>query len=191
MYRIGIDLDGVLYNYIAGYNAIALEQFGLHLPAYNRENYPIKWDWMQDLVTKEQDNVIRKITYTSETFWQDLPSYPWAKNLGYYLSCSDEIYFITSRTGKRVKYQSEAALQELCISSPTVLIVPFAKDKPYLVNALNLDIMIEDKPETLSLLHFSCPHTTIYRFVQPWNKECIGQYLYDFEEFFIKLYQGK
>lgn len=186
-YKIGIDLDGVIFDYITGYNGVADDIFGLKLPPYDRENYPKKWNWMGELLTKEQDKQIRKIIHTDPTFWEKLQVYPWAINLGEYLWVLDEVYFITSRTGKHIKYQTEISLQNLGISSPTVLIVPFALHKTNIVNGLHLDIMIEDKPETLSSLFYSCPHTTICRLIQPWNHECLGLPIYNLQDFLKSL----
>lgn len=141
--RIGIDLDGVLCDFVRSYNALVKAHLGIELP------YPAEtWDWHTDNgVTKEQSNRMWEVI-KSTPFQGTLHALPGAleaiERLNVLNVQGNDIYFITSRSGQLAKFWSELWLRNHGMDYPTVLIT---SNKGPVAFGLNLDVFVDDKPE--------------------------------------------
>lgn len=148
--RLGVDLDGIVCDYHAAWNHLAWEMFGTILPLP-----PTTWHW--DLaagLTPEQVGQMWDHVRGNPTFWEDLSPLPGVKAAlrafnawGY--AGTVETYFITSRPGKAVKWQSERWLKNQGMSNPTVLIADGPDAKALLCDGLNVSYFIDDSPDNL------------------------------------------
>ncbi len=149
--RIGFDVDGCLAHFSPGYQRVIAELTGkdLFLPG-DAENPPC-WDW--DLLrgyTKEER--ARAFGHISRhpSFWYDCPPLQGVHDLQQsgLMNTPHEIYFITNRSGFRVKRQTESWLIRWLEGynfeiSPTVL-VNSHRTKGLVAKALSLDAYIDD-----------------------------------------------
>ncbi len=141
--RIGIDLDGVLCDFTKSYNALVKAHLGIDLP-----HPATTWDYHLDAgMTREQSNQMWEIIKTTPFQGTMLPL-PGAleaiERLNVLSLQGNDIYFITSRTGKLAKFWSELWLRNHGMDYPTVLV---AKDKGHVAVGLQLEVFVDDKPE--------------------------------------------
>jgi hypothetical protein len=171
--KFGIDMDGVLCDFIQGYNALAKAQFGIELP------YPaVTWDHgPTNGITKSQDNTLWELI-KSTPFHGALHALPGALDAIGRLNVlgmqGHSVYFITSRPGPLAKFWAEVWLKNHGMDLPTVLI---ASKKGYVAKGLQLDVFVDDKPENnLDVLGaVGCqglvdPPVRVYLIDQPWNQ---------------------
>lgn len=177
MIRLGCDVDGVLVDFNTAYVKLFQTLTG-------RDLFPSDWTEQLDKTFPTCWNYEKLAGYTSEEvklvwdhikadpdFWLHLDPY---KETHAAICCLDphaasdcDIYFITHRTGTRVKSQTEGWLLDIGFYNPTVLI---AGDKIPIINSLELDAYIDDKPETVEQ---ACADTKarIYLMDRPYNRE--------------------
>lgn len=172
--KIGIDIDGVLAVFEAGYVPLLTKHSGIEFPRLGQADWPDTWDW--DLaagVTPDQVSDTWEELKKSYTFWYDLPAHDGTEEFLANLSeLEDEIYFVTNRFGKEVKLQTELWLSEHGYSMiPTVLVT---SDKAGIANALNLTHYIDDKPSNCEQVRDKAPNTHGYMLARPWNHEVIA-----------------
>lgn len=150
--------------------------FGVTLPVVGN-TYPTEWDYLDKHITKEQDRELWKSICQSENFWQNLPIYNHsARLLDAALAKSKKLYYITSRSGNRVQYQTERALIGLVGPgnfTGGVIPVQKAEDKIPLINALKLTHFVDDKSETVELANSMCFSTKVAVWDQPWNQHVV------------------
>lgn len=149
--RIGLDLDGVIFNFTDAFARLLTKQTGIAFPLKDT-NFPATWDWDKAAgVTAEDSKAVwRDICQDNSTFWQDLRPLDGAqetlRQVNRLAKDGHDVYFISTRIGSRAKLQTEKALYELGVDYPTVLI---SGNKPPVIYGLNLDMFIDDKPETV------------------------------------------
>ena len=190
MARIGIDLDGVLANFNAGFVRIILQLFPGRVP----EDYVQRsWDWSEVLSPSEYDQVFSQAMATWN-WWTTLPAYyEDVSGLARWIAShtDQEIWFVTSRPdseGYSATYQSRKWLESVGLwetdNSLNVMTVPHSEDKVDICSRLNIDWMIDDKPETIeSMDQFPYLHAALIS--RPWNHEAkvkwrvlsVGQFL--------------
>lgn len=176
--KLGIDMDGVLCDFIKGYNALAKAEFGKDLP------YPaVEWDHgPNNGITKAEDNKLWEII-KSTPFHVTLLPLPGAldaiERLNVMGMGGHSVYFITSRPGNHAKFWAEQWLRWHGMDNPTVLI---AKEKGFVVKGLRLDVFADDKPENnLDVINQTGrtsplpggglkPNIHVYLINQPWNQ---------------------
>jgi hypothetical protein len=148
--------------------------FGATLPTVG-DTYPTEWDYLDKHITKEQDRELWRAIGQSDNFWQNLPIYAHtARVMDIALGRAKKLYYITSRSGLRVQYQTERAL--IGLVGPAnftggVIPVARAEDKIPLIHALKLTHFVDDKAETVSLANSTCFSTKIAVWSQPWNAQ--------------------
>ena len=157
--RLGFDLDGVLADFTTKYAELLVQMTGRDLlPPDWREQlatnaWPTVWFWERELgYTKDEEGKAWKdhILKEEHDFWCRLA--PLESNDTFdrieRLQCEGhDVYFVTTRPGQRAKEQSEVWLMGWGIYNPTVLIA--LGSKVPIIQALNLDFYIDDKPETM------------------------------------------
>lgn len=142
--RVGLDIDGVLANFVDAHTALIKDQLGVELPAFSTE-WPTVWDYDKETLGEEKAVAVFKTIEESFNFWMKLQ--PLDENLLKLLASvetSHQFYFITSRPGESAKFQTEAWLLKW-FNLPTVLI---ARDKAPIVKALGLELFVDDLPPT-------------------------------------------
>lgn len=171
--KFAIDLDGVLFDFNTGWAELAQEMFGATVPAV-----PTSWNHAHTVLTKEQRNKMWQ-TIIHGHFWRDLPTYPrtgeFLKNLNQFVQEDEErqVYFVTSRSGVFVRTDSRAALNAAGFPNAMVIPVSNASKKLPILKALEIQLFVDDKPETVNETHRSLRKMLTVGFNQPWN---IGQF---------------
>jgi hypothetical protein len=157
--RVGVDLDGCLVDFNAGYRRMLGETTGRWLIPDGDE--PPCWNYATEYgYTKEEDAEVWRRIRNSREFWKALDPLPGAASfvdtLGRWVAEENwsgdarlEVYFITTRDAPRVKQQSERWLMEhgWFGGVPTVLIARGSKGD--LARGLKLDSVVDDRPENL------------------------------------------
>jgi len=153
---IGFDVDGVLADFVRGYQSLFVKITGRNAFEPGDDVDPPTWDWPSLRgYTKEETSAVWDAIRQDPTFWLNLE----AERSG---ACSTlstllptlerkhSVYFITSRVGDRVKRQTEIWLDDHLAYSmrapgfwPTVVIVGH-RVKGQVANALKLDAYIDD-----------------------------------------------
>lgn len=147
--RLGIDIDGCLADFNAGYRKLFVEITGRDL--FRGETDPPCWHYHSAYGYNDADMVaVWKAIGESQNFWETLKPYEGAEEFLRWLSWrakDAEIYFITTRNGKDVKAQTEAWLNKHGFPRATVLIARGSKGA--LAAGLQLTHMLDDRPENL------------------------------------------
>lgn len=161
--RYGIDIDGVLADFVKGFSQLGEEFKGT------------KYEWNLNLsewglgLTRAQEQKGWEKVAADPYFWTGLDvlnRFP--QEL---LSPTDVVYFITKRkeTPGRNTAQEAAKwlLQEQDIMFPTVLAIP---NKGEVCRALKVDAFIDDKPENCWDVRMESLDTKVFLMEQPWNQ---------------------
>jgi hypothetical protein len=112
-----------------------------------------------------------------DRFWVTLEPYPTAVDDIYRLTTreakGDDIYFITCRSGVKVKAQTEMWLKHCGFQvRPTVLITP---EKGLAAKVLGLDCYIDDNDENADDVMQQSPETRMFMMNRSWNADCNTQ----------------
>lgn len=170
---VGCDVDGVLADFNTAYRQRLIDVTGRELlPPFVDGHEPSVWNYATDEYgyTKEEDNRVWKAIKSDPHFWGDLDHYP-VTALALLLTLRDleNVYFITTRPGLRVKKQTEQWLMSRWITNPTVLIAGNAEDKGRLAAGLHLTHFIDDRPENCLAVKMQSPNTEVYLFEHRYN----------------------
>jgi uncharacterized HAD superfamily protein len=177
--RVGIDVDGVLAEFNAGFIALVKEKLGVELPPVS-ENYPDTWNYDIEALkvhygdeqrAKEASRELWGTIAASHSFWMKLQ--PISQPLLYKLAdvaAMHTFYFITSRPGGSAKFQTEAWLLKW-FALPTVLI---ASDKGPVAKSLGLELFIDDKPENANEVAEATEGKCLVLMPErPWNRNVV------------------
>lgn len=173
--RIGFDIDGVLANFAKAYQNTVVAITGRDLFHPGDITNPPCWDWPQFRgYTEEEIKRVWMFISNVDTFWMNLE--PFENNVGVLdcmlaeLSGQHEIYFITNRSGARVKWQTELWLEDHLrfgetSDYPTVLI---SGQKGEVAHALKLDAYIDDNIADVAA---KSPDTAAYLLNRSYNTD--------------------
>lgn len=144
--RIGIDIDGVLADFVTGFNALAKKEYNVDLP-----NPAPEWDWAKaGGLTSAQRNRLWELI-KSTPFFGTLPPKAGAPDaldrLNDLAGNGHDVYFITTRPGVTAKMWSELWLTGHGCNIPTVLLAVNEEGKGSIAKGLGLDVFVDDKPE--------------------------------------------
>jgi uncharacterized HAD superfamily protein len=140
--RIGVDIDGVLSNFVSPFCELIQQMFG-----HEVSTEPTHWNWYRDYgVTDVEDKQLWQWITHNPDWWGGIPALPYARmGIAHLRESGCEIYFITNRPGFGAKTVTENWLRHHGFPDPTVLV---ASDKAPIIRALKIDAFIDDKPET-------------------------------------------
>lgn len=179
--RLGLDLDGVLFDFNTGFIELAERTFGLILPRPST-TWPTEWDYLLDgnYITKAQNRQLWNMICAGRVtdFWLNLPTYP--HSLALLLSAAtnaDECYIITSRCGPKRLDQSTFAVVDLLREAfpfhdifPPVLVVNDHLHKLPIIQGLELTHYVDDRWETMTALVAKNSYVKAGLWDQPWNR---------------------
>lgn len=169
--RLGFDLDGVLAQFTDKYARLLSNETGLQFPKASEE-WPSTWFWERDAgVTPEQEKLVwnRDILASGKHFWHHLKPMEGAggvvRRLNELTRLGHEVFFLTHRFGHKAKLQTEQWLYERGMFMPTVLL---SEHKVELIQALNIEFFIDDKPSTVRSVAMVLPK--VYLMNAPYNR---------------------
>lgn len=172
--RIGVDMDGVVANFNASFIPRMIANAGKDL--FGPEFIPTVWDYplLVGYTVEEMTAALAEIEQ-DPTFWRSLECYHGEQVIKALDTLSTaqargehEVYFITNRMGKLVKWQTERWLKSHGMSDPTVLLT---KNKGLAAAALDLDAYIDDKLENIvDVLHHTGITCMPFLCDRPWNQ---------------------
>jgi 5'(3')-deoxyribonucleotidase len=146
--RIAFDIDGCLANFTQGYADLIRTTSGRDLLTPEMIANPPCWNW--DIAvgyTKEEVGAAWGRIKADPYFWRNLrPLDGEVFHTIEELAWTHDIYFLTHRMGYKAKSQTEYWLDNWGVENPTVLL---AGDKLPVLRALEVDLFIDDKPDTL------------------------------------------
>ena len=165
MKQLGIDCDGVVFDFSGRFVQIANELFKTKFSVLDQHDWNFK-PWF----TEEQVELAWGVIRNTKNFWQSLRTLPGTDRL-HSLPKDVQPIFITSRVptmGNTAHDQTCAAIRSnFYITHPLVLVVENPSAKIPLCKALDLDNFIDDKPSTIKQM-FSAGLRT-YAKLTPYN----------------------
>jgi hypothetical protein len=163
--RIGFDIDGVLANFNPAYIRLLNEIEGKNAPL---DYAPQQWNYEADLgFSPETSREAWKRIGQSKHFWRGLAPMGQFSELNEINDENHDIYFITARPGKDVKFQTEQWLEEeLNYYRPTVLISAL---KGVCCYGLDLEVYIDDRLENILDVQGTSPSTRAYLITRSYN----------------------
>lgn len=170
--NIGVDIDGVLARFEAGFNKIINDLYPGRIPL---DYVPTKWNWYETgVMSKEEYDHAWRVLNQTENFWLKLPPYVEAvEALCNFLSDHRDVsvFYITSRAvsaGLPVLCQTQnwLAAYHLMRSNTSVLPVSSSRHKRALVEALDICAHVDDYLPTITSLGYKG-----WLLDQPWNSE--------------------
>lgn len=149
------DMDGVLVDFLKAYR---LQQRIMGYEPTMTDN----WD-------DYEDSRVWAVIRTSDTFWLEAEARVARDAFQRIdrLQRRNDVYFVTSRPGVDVKYQTEQWLKARGISTPTVIL---SHRKAEIAAGLSADWSIEDKPGNAAMIKYWSPRTKSYLLDAPYNR---------------------
>jgi len=160
-FKIGIDLDDVLADFMPAYLRLAHNRFGR--PPIGA--MPIDWEWSNILPSKEDQDLVWQDVKAIPNFWETLyimeGVHPWKL---YEMDRDHVVYFPTARMEVHgpasAAKQSAAWLREkFNIEFPAVFA---AYEKKPMALALKYDYFIDDRPKNCIDIHEALPDCKVY-----------------------------
>lgn len=150
--RILCDVDGVLADFNSGFARLLKRINPSVILDAAASDFPNCWEWPTRYgYSKEDESRAWAEVRHSGVFWKSLfplpNGYADIEHLNF-LQKNHDIYFVTSRLGPTAKRETEEWLRGQGFDNPTVVICD-SHNKADLVQAVKIDMIIEDRPETL------------------------------------------
>lgn len=167
--RIGIDLDGVLGDFIGSFFEVSRRVVGKPEVGISTST---SWDF-KDIMTKEEVSKTWEAVKNTRNFWLNLKREKGvtSQNLRR-MAKTNDLVFITARAqtkGYSVQQQSAAWLAlEFALKWPTVI---EEDNKGPLAAALHLDYFIDDRPENCLEIQSTVPKCKVYLKSLPHNAD--------------------
>lgn len=174
MFKLGIDLDGVLCDFTAGFYAVAEKLYPGRIP---KDHIQRCWNFSDTGLTPgEVDSVWRAVMHTSN-FWLNLP--PYEDNVAALAHLMNtrwtdiEIVYLTSRVptlGLSVAQQSDLWLGRHRLMRPgcCVIVKPANWPKAAIYSILDVPLSIDDY---LGNVNQTVPGHQAFLLDRPWNRE--------------------
>lgn len=189
--KIAIDCDGVLADFVRGFNQTANTIW----PGRFKEDYePVDWAYGDILSGAEVNRVFEKIKHTPNWFLQLEPYSENVVALARFLvgRKSEDIWLVTSRFptyGMTVAKQTEMWLQG-CGISPIhnylgIIPVEDSNEKQLVYTAVGIEYSVDDKAETVEQCQ-AIPGHKAFLLDRPWNQDAkVDSRIKNLEGFFL------
>jgi len=164
--KIGIDVDGVVYDFVSAFRGLAQQTFGKDFPTTSSDWDFSNWGFTAD----EYKHLWTRVRGSLDWFLDNERPYSFAVESLSRLK-NHELYFITTRCptqGESVLRQTQLQLNKLGVEFPTV-VVRF--DKGPVVKGLSLDFYIDDYVENLKRAEECSPNTKLFLVSQTYNNQ--------------------
>lgn len=171
MARVGVDIDGVLANFVSGFADLIKRMTGKDVP-----HMADSWDWYRAHgVTAADEKELWAYIRAHPEFWVGLAPLRDAREGGFaalerWHRNRSDIYFITSRPGVGAKTATEEWLEKVLSFPPTVLLVGGAVDKAKAADALNLTHFVDDRPENIVAVRTHVPRCRAALYTASYNE---------------------
>lgn len=155
--RIGIDIDDVLASFIPRFRKECRELFG----APEEDIEPVDWGCSNFGLSEAEINAVWRKINNTKNFHETLETKPDAWGLSHIQGHT--LFFLTTRKqtrGDLVEAQTCRWLKDkFRLEFPTVIV---SARKPELAAALELDVFIDDKPETCEAVKLARPECQVF-----------------------------
>lgn len=165
MRRLGIDIDGVLADFNTAFAKLLGEKTGARVPPGFS---PTTWNYPEEelgLTGKEVSRVWYWIMAHPE-WWDTLAPFPEAIIPLQEAENDNLLFFITNRNEKYAKVTAKWLQREFSLPNAVVIHTP---EKPAVVKALRLDMMVEDSLENATAIA-RLTGTTSFLLDRPYNQ---------------------
>src|SRR5271166_874131 len=155
---IGIDLDGVLFDFSAKFSEVCARRF-------QRTIDPIADDWdMSNFGTKEECDLAWSVVRMTANFWEVVPVEPGVnRGLVQAVDALHTVYFPTARAhtiGRAIGKQTARAIHKnFDIQYPTVFV---SNEKGPMALALQYDYFIDDRPKNCVDIKSVLPNCKVF-----------------------------
>ena len=179
---LGVDIDGVLADFINSYTDLFIELTGVdNFKDRYAPTFPSCWDYpteVYDYTVKHTTEVWKRIKKDMQ-FWLKLEplvgTQETLEKLDTLRLDGHDIYFVTSRPGLMAKWQTETWLQTHGFDVPTVIM---HSDKASVVRLLQMDAYIDDHlmnaNEVMRVVREEGMMTRVYLKDAPYNDRPVG-----------------
>lgn len=174
--RIGVDLDGVLADFVRGFRDLALFHFNIDIG-----EVPHCWDWWQGKLSQPQFYQLWNQITKHPEWWTSLNpclDAPQAFQALHHWQVHDhaDVYIITTRPGARIQWFSQKWINKWAHTPIPVLIAPDARAKGVLAAGLSLTHFVDDKPENVFAVQTQNPRIRACLLNRSWNDQEPGAY---------------
>lgn len=168
--RIGVDIDGVVADFVKGFRDLVLARTGKDIGCVAG-----CWDWWQDTISKEEFRAAWGWIVDHPEWWLTLPvtedGYTNFGTIHRWSNAGVEIYMISTRPGKRIRQLTQLWVNGKYGGEAPVLIARDEAMKGRLASALELTHFVDDKPSNCEAVLAASPGTHVRLLDRPWNQE--------------------
>ncbi len=164
--RVGLDVDGVIFDFVSAFREQAQNLLGGKFPKFSSD-----WEFGNwSLTPKEWDKLWESVRDSHNWFENEKPLNRKTVEYVKRLDSISELCFITNRRptqGASVLRQTQEQLFDLGIDFPTVLV---RRDKGPTVAGLGLDVFVDDYVVNLERAEACSPNTKLFLINQTYNE---------------------
>lgn len=162
-YRIGIDLDGVLADFVEGFCDLAHRELNKEV-----SRTPDCWEWADQFLTKDDQKVLWDHIKSTPGWWGTLDPVDKTaetfRTLKKWTNLDYDLYAITTRPGLGVQFvTAQWILFEFDIPIP-VIITRNAEDKGQVAAALRLTHFVDDNVDNCTAVFMAVPTARVRLF---------------------------
>lgn len=162
--KLCIDIDGCVYPWTQAVNIAVERQFGIRDIGDH-----LHWDHLKDFLTEDQWHWVWSKHAAEKVFGQSL-WYPHSREvINRLIKRGVEVHFVTHRNPRNT---AEVTARYICESFPRyhgIHVIDNSIEKSSIVNGLNADAVIEDKPSVIDDLLWKTGAKVLVP-VRPWNE---------------------
>lgn len=162
--RVGYDLDGFGYDFVADAADIAVEHFGVHRSTTSSVS---QWDLFEVWGINQGEFWEAAEHYTATgRMWRRPPVEGWVESISALRLLGHSVHVATARP-KFSAHTTSAWLSRFCCGVESLHLIT---DK----SAVAFDVFVDDYPANLDAVRAAHPDTLTILWDQPWNREDTG-----------------